>query len=343
MRTLRLCTLAALVLSLATAGAANAGIENAGTTAANFLALGANARTLAMGGATLGFGSDLGASSWNAAALGWVESPALVLSHAGLANSTLQEWAGFGGRMGASDMRWAVTGLYQGDGSFEGRDATGASTGTFSASDMAIGGMLARQFGENVTVGFGAKFVDEKLATATGWGVTFDGGLMMKQGPFGLGIAAQNLGGQMHYANAVYRFPSNVGAGVSWTDPNTGLRLAVDANFPSAYYRDVRAGVEWMWHDMLALRAGYRAEMGSANDALSGPTFGVGGGRNGMWMDYGYLLSGNGEGQHRLGLRMNLGHVGDSFGQHDTPTLVDRPKNDPNMIGPPVPKPSKKH
>lgn len=335
---------AVLALSLVATGAARAGIENAGTTAANFLALGSGARTLSMGGATLGFGSDVGATSWNAAALGWVGAPQLVLSHAGLTNTSLQEWVAYGTRAGHSQTHWSVAGLYQGDGTFQGRDATGAPTGTFSLSSMAFGATVAQQFGENVTMGFGSKFVNENLGTTTGWGVTFDGGLMMRSGPFGLGVAAQNLGGQMHYGSLVYRFPGNIGAGIAYQHPNSGLRLAIDANFPTAYYSDVRAGVEWMWHDMLALRAGYRKEMGSNEDALTGPSFGVGGGHNGMWVDYGYLISSTGDSQHRLGLRLDLGRLGiggEPFGQSDMPQDFDQAKparSDPSLIGPPAPK-----
>lgn len=351
MRTMRLARAATLIVLalLAVPGTARAGIENAGTTAANFLALGSNARTLGMAGATLGLGSDLGASSWNTAALGWVQHTSLVLSHAGLENSALQEWAAIGGRMGQGDMRWAATGLYQGSGSFEGRDASGNPTGSFSVSSMAFGGALARQFGEHVTVGFGSKFVSENLGTATGWGVTFDGGIMVRAGRIGVGVAAQNLGGQMRYGNSVYRFPGNFGGGVAWSDPASGLRLAVDANFPSAYYRDVRLGAEWLWRDMVALRAGYRHEVGSTDDALSGPAFGVGGGHNGMWMDYGYLVSGSGPAQHRLALRFDLGRMSDPFGQREMPSSFDRVKDDPaaktdatrydpSLIGPPAPK-----
>jgi hypothetical protein len=341
--TIRLCAVV-LAVALVAPGPARAGIENAGTTAANFLVLGTNARTLGMAGATLGLGNDLGAASWNAAALGWLGAPSLVLSHAGLENSTLQEWAAVGGRMGNSSTRWALTGLYQGSGGFEGRDASGNATGDFSVSSMAFGGMLARAFGEHVTVGFGSKFVSENLGTASGWGVTFDGGVLVRSGRIGVGLAAQNLGGQMRYADGRYRFPGNIGGGIAYSDPGSGLRLALDANFPSAYYRDVRLGAEWMWRDMLALRAGYRSELGSASDALTGPTFGVGGGHNGMWMDYGYLLSNWGEGQHRLAVRFDLGRFGDPFGQREMPDAFDRVKDDParrydpGLIGPPVPK-----
>jgi hypothetical protein len=91
-----------------------------------------------MGGATLGLGNGMAGVPWNAAALGWTNENELVLTHAGLNNQSLQEWAGFGGRLGHSQTRWSLTGLYQGDGSFQGRDALNNPTGSFSASSMAF-------------------------------------------------------------------------------------------------------------------------------------------------------------------------------------------------------------
>ena len=345
MRTFKLCAGAALAMALVAIGTAHAGIENAGTTAANFLSLGSGARTFSMGGATLGLGDDLGGGAWNAAALGWVSQSEAVLSHAGLQNKSRQEWGAYGGRIRHTQTRWAVTGLYQGDGSFEGRDASGISTGNFSVSSTALGATVAQQVGNLVTLGFGSKYVNEKLGSVSGAGFTFDAGLMVRRGPFGFGVAAQNLLGQMKYGPTIYAFPTNYGAGVAFTHPATGLRVALDANFPNAYHRDVRAGVEWMYKGMAAFRTGYRKELGSPGDPLTGASFGLGAGRNGMWMDYGYLLSGNGGGQHRLGLRFNLGQTGlnsGPFGQTDRPKDFDAAK-DASLIGPPVPPAKKKH
>jgi hypothetical protein len=118
----------------------------------------------------------------------------------------------------------------------------------------------------------------------------------------------------MHYDGADYEFPTNYGLGAGVMLPGTGLRIALDANFPSSYYKDVRLGAEYLWHDMVAVRAGYRHELGSTNDPLTGPTFGLGAGLNGMWMDYGYLISDNGEAQHRIALRLVPGSWGMSGG-----------------------------
>jgi hypothetical protein len=307
MRTCARAAVAALVMTLAGSAIARAGFESAGTTAANFLSLGSGARTLGMGGATLGLGEDVGGAAWNPAALGWVNATEGALSHAGLPNGSLQEWGAVGGRLGGSPTRWAVTGLYQGEGAFDGRDATGASTGTFSVSSMAFGATLAHALGQRASLGVGAKGVRENIATASGSGFSFDAGLMVRAGGFGLGLAAQNLGGHMSYGATSYPFPTSYGVGLGFTHPTTGVRIAVDANFPRAYHSDVRAGAEWLYRGLLALRAGYRKEIGSVEDPLNGPSFGLGASHRGMWLDYGYLLPSQGSGQHRMGLRFRFG------------------------------------
>ena len=304
-------TLLISTLLLVTPLAAQAGIDKAGTTAANFLAVGAGADVLGMGGATLGFGSDLSAAAWNAAALGGLGSTEYVFSHSSLAGQSPQEWVSGGGRFGFSPTRWAFTGLYQGDGSFDGRDAFNNPTGSFNASSMALGFQLAQAIGPLGSIGVGAKYVSEKLGDVSGGGVTFDLGMRIQAGAFGFGAAAQNAFGKMSYSGLLYDFPTNYGLGVAYSLPLSGLTFALDANFPTAYYSDVRGGVEWRWHDRFALRTGYRQEMNAAaGEPLGGPTFGMGAGANGFWFDYGYITGGDaGNGQHRFGLTYHPGFM----------------------------------
>jgi len=335
-----------LVALLVLPCAASAGMDQVGTTAANFLSLGSGARTLGMSGATLGLGDDVGSASWNAAALGWVGEPQAALSHAGLANGTLQEWGSYGRRIGLLGTRWAVSGLYQGEGSIAGRDDSGASTGDLHVASLAAGATVAQALGERITIGVGSKYVREQLGPASGAGFTFDVGLMVRQGKLGLGVAAQNLLGQMKYGSEVYEFPTNYGAGLAYTDAAHGLKVALDVNRPNAYHPDVRAGVEWTYRGMAAFRTGYRKELGSANDPLSGASVGLGAGRGNLWMDYGYLLSSvSGSGEHRLGLRLALGGHGLD---RDAAAAAPRTHGDDfasardnSLIGPPVPKPTK--
>ncbi|MCC6348237.1 MAG: PorV/PorQ family protein [Candidatus Eisenbacteria bacterium] len=294
-------TALALILS---AGLAHAGIENAGTTAGNFLSVGTGAGILSMGGATLGAGRDLNAAAWNPAALGSMTSPEYALSHSALALDVSQDWLAASGRVGRSATRWAASVLYQSDGSFDGRDAFGAPTGSFNVSNMAFGLAFARPFSPDVTGGARVHLLHESLASASGSGFGLDLGVQARRGAFGFGAAARNLGGKMKYDSGSYDLPGVFGLGASWADESKGLRLALDANFPRAYYNDVRLGGEWMWQQRVALRAGYRLELGAGSgEPLGGPSFGLGTGVNGFWFDYAFLAGANeAQGAHRFGV-----------------------------------------
>ena len=119
--------------------------------------------------------------------------------------------AALGGRFGESQTRWSLSGLYQGDGSLEGRDASNNPTGSFGVSSIAFGAHVAHQFSEQLTIGAGAKSVNEKLGDVTGSGFTFDVGVMYRNGIFGLGAAAQNMLGQMKFDGIPFQFPTNYG------------------------------------------------------------------------------------------------------------------------------------
>jgi hypothetical protein len=317
-----------LLLMLTAPAPARAGGEAAGTTAAGFLSVGTGAGVLGRGGATLGLGGDLAIVPWNAAALGWLDETQIALAHATLADQAQQEWAAVGGRAGHSALRWSLDGLYQSEGSFEGRDALNNSTSSFDVSSMALGFHLAHPLGPFVTVGVGGKYVGENLGSVSGTGTTMDAGLQVRAGSLGAGVAVTNLGGGLSYGGTRYDLPMNLGLGAALDLPGTGLRLALDANFPSAYYQDVRVGAEWRWHDLLALRAGYRRELDAPTElGESGPSFGMGAGARGMWVDYGYLIPGAGDGQHRLAVTLRPGRfawlAGDPFSQKSMPRSFD--------------------
>jgi hypothetical protein len=327
--------LAALVLAVAPAHAGN---DQAGTSAANFLSIGTGPGVLAMGGAALGRSGSLELAGWNPASLGGVGETSFEFSHANLDDQTMQEWAILGGSFAPSRTSWAMTALYQNEGTFDGRDASNQSTGTFSVATAAAGVQLAQEFGEHVTVGLGGKYVLDSMGPLQrGSGMAFDAGLSMRFGMIGFGAAAQNALGQMRYGSTRYPFPTNYGLGVAVHHPN-GVTAALDLNFPTTSYTNVRGGVEWAWNQHVALRAGYRSDLGSEDgEGLSGPTFGTGLGGHGLWLDYGYLLTGHEGGQHRIALSVRPSQLGwkpgDPFGQSE----MRRDFDDTKYVGPPEP------
>jgi hypothetical protein len=324
-----------VVVALAPA-VAGAGIDKAGTTAGNFLAIGAGPSVLAMGGAGLARYGTLENSNWNVGALGWLPGGAITLSHATLDDETTQEWASFGGRIAKTGTRWAANGLYQSEGAFEGRDASNQPTGSFNVSGLALGGTIAQPIGQHVSIGFGGRGVMESYgALMRGAGLAFDAGLSLRFGALGFGAAAQNVG-NMRFSDQKYSFPTNYGAGLSYAHAPSGLTAVLDVNVPDAYYPDARAGVEWQWKNLVALRAGYRAEIGAeTGESLGGPTFGMGAGAHGFWVDYGFLSGGLEGGQHRFALTLHpgaMGMPGDPFGQNSMPKEFPA-----SAIGPPPP------
>jgi hypothetical protein len=300
-------TLLGVSLALAAvAPPARAAGEGAGTSSASFLSLGTGAQALGMGGAGVARWGSLELVGWNAASLGFIDGTRLAFSHAVIDEGTNQSWAALGGRLGALSTRWALSGQYQGEGSFEGRDASGLPTGSFDVASMAFGAHVAQPLGGIVTAGIGAKYVSERIGDVSGSGFAVDLGLQARLGPAALGVAAQNAFGEMRWDGAAFPTPENYAVGASLALGQ--VTLALDANLPQDYYRDLRMGAEWRAFGVLALRGGYRMELEAPEgETLDGPSFGIGGGWSGLWLDYGYSLEGHGDGQHRLAVNVHPG------------------------------------
>jgi len=308
--------LAALLAMTSLVAPLRAAEENAGTRAASFLANGAGTSVLSMGGASLGLRNDLQGSAYNVATLGWLGDRQAALSHAQLADQTLQEWAAFGGRLGRGPTRWGISSLYRDEGTVKGRDASNTPTEDFTAHSLALSMQLARPFGEHLVLGGAARYVGEHLGFAHGNGLAFDAGAQLRFGILGLGVAGRNFGGGMMWAGQRWRMPASLGAGVALEHEPSGLRFALDVDAPASYFRSVRAGGEWCWHDRFALRGGWRRELGAPDgERLGGPAFGLGAAAGQMWVDYGYIVAGDGTTTQRFGLTLRGWGVDRSVGQ----------------------------
>jgi len=288
---------------------ANAAGEGAGTAAGNFLSLGSGASSLAMAGATLASGHDLAAASWNVASLARLDALQFSMSHAPLPGGGAQDWLAAGGRLGAGGTRWGIESLLHREADLDGRDASDNPTGSFSATDLAVGARIAHDLGRFASGGVGVHWVHESLAGIAGSGVSFDAGLRAAAGPIGMALAARHLGGTMRYPNATYDLPAVIATGLSWTNAARGLAVNADYESPSHAYPSLRVGGEWLWRDRVAVRAGYRAALSApSEERISGATFGLGTGMGAMWVDYSYMPEGDeSAGEHRVGLTFRPG------------------------------------
>lgn len=304
--------LAALVLAFALVQPATDAHAQAGTSAASFLSIGSGASVLAMSGATLATGSDLAAAAWNPATLARVDALQFALAHTPLPGGATQDWLSAGGRLRGGDTRWALQALLHQEGTIEGRDASNQPSGSLAVSDLAVAARVAYPLGRAFHVGAGAEFVRESLAGVSGTGLAFEAGVRAEAGAFGAALATRHAGGSMKYGVVRYDLPAVIAAGVSWQDAARGVRLALDVESPSHYYKDVRIGGEWFVHERVAVRAGYRQQLGQpSTESLSGASFGMGTGVGPMWMDYAFMPGGEqASGEHRVGLTFRPGLPG---------------------------------
>lgn len=292
-----------LALPLALAGAARADGEGAGTRVASFLATDPGPAVLARGGAGFAIGADLQSAALNPAALAGLSSSGFSFSHASLAGDATHDWAAFGGRLGVGSLRYGVSGVLRGEGTIEGRDAFNQPTTTSDARSWALAFQLARPLGRNLVVGGAARWVGERIGESGGDGLAFDAGAQFRAGALSAGLSAQNFGGGMNWGGQRWRMPASLGGGIAIEHAASGLRFLLDLAAPADYYRSARAGAEWRWRERFALRAGWRHELGApSDDPMNGPAFGLGAGVGSLWLDYGYLVSPNGEAVHRVGL-----------------------------------------
>lgn len=296
--------LAAIGLVLAVTPAARAGDESAGTRAAAFLGVSPSPGMQGMAGAGLALRGGLQTARFNTSALAELGGFGASFSHVALEAGVSQEWMAAGGLLGRQ-WRWGAEALYRDEGDYELRDAVGNAYGSEAARSVALSLQLARPLASWLTLGGAARYVGEHLGTVHGNGLAFDAGATARVGAFSLALAGQNFGGGMDWEGQRWRMPATFGLGLAVDDPSSGMRLAFDVLRPSNYFTSVRTGLEWRVQNVVALRAGYRHEVGAAeSEPLGGASFGAGTGWNGMWVDYSFSTGADDRAQHRVALSL---------------------------------------
>ncbi len=298
----------ALWLVLGAVAPARAAEESAGTRAAAFLVPIGSPTLLATGGAGVSgaFSSaGLQAAGLNAASLARTGPLQAYFAHALLGEAGAQDWAAVGGRVGASDTRWAFAATFRDEGTIPGRDAHDQPIGDVSANSVALGLQLARPIGGRFALGAGTRVVSQGIGDSRGLGLAFDAGAQANLGALRLGIAGRDFGGGMRWEGQRWRMPASLALGAGVAHAASGLSLAVDFVMPADYWRSLRAGAEWNYRDRLALRGGWRAELGAdREEPLSGPAFGLGARAALAWVDYAMVVYGDGSSTHRFALSL---------------------------------------
>jgi hypothetical protein len=289
-----------------------------GTAGADFLNIAAGPRGAAMGGAQTAAAQDAYAAYWNPAALSLLRRPEASLVHNKLYEGiSLQHMAlalpgGPRWTVGFHATRLAVE-------AFDGYDATGAREGSVDASDTALGGsagvlLLSGGRRPDIRAGFGGRWINERLASASASTFAADAGLLLSRWDriFGrrgrglsIGLAARHLGSGLTFHKDEAPLPRTVSAGVALTRPLGADRftLAADLHAPQDDGLTPAFGAEYVVRGLLAARAGYSG--GSA--AGPGLRLGVGLALGRVAFDYSFAAYGDLGSAHRFGMSLRFG------------------------------------
>jgi hypothetical protein len=278
------------------------------------------ARVAAMGGAFLAMSDDpnllfvnpagLSTNAGRQMSIGYLDY-LLDISAGSIAYSTSLE--GFG--------PIAVGVRYYHYGSFEQRDALLNTTGTFSASDLAVSAGTAYELAPNLSVGGAITFIHASIAEYRSTGLALDAGVLYRipEERLAFGASVLNAGTQLSTFQGVREdLPLDIRVGVTKrpehlpVDLNLSFhRLQEDAASLGERFQRFSAGAEFDLSASLRLRLGYnnqlRKELRLGTAAgLAGFSGGFGVTVAGYLIDYAFNSWGSIGGLHRIAVSISF-------------------------------------
>jgi hypothetical protein len=288
--TLALLAVAALIGRADAQSTYSNDVSKTGTTAASFLQIDVGARAIGMGGAFTATANDVSAIYWNPAGLATLTQGEASFVHtewiadvsfehvAVVIPATAELWlGGFASMVSMDEMDVRTLDYPEGTGE------------RFEASDLAIGLTGAWRLTDRLTIGWNAKYINQRIwhMSASSFGVDF--GLLFVT-PFDdtrLGMSVSNFGPDMQMTGRdtkIYydedptnpgnndRVPANLET-EKWPLPLTfrvgvanelftnrygTLTIALDAVHPNDNYEYLNVGTEFSYRNWAYLRAGWR-------------------------------------------------------------------------------------
>ena len=272
----------------------------AATTGSAFLKISPGAREQGMANAVTALSGSAQSAYINPASVAG-EGTEAALSHVELAQENKLENVSFAHNALGGRMAYGFTYLHYGD--LDGRDTTGAQTGTFTAYDMALQAAYARSFGK-LSVGGALKAVRNKIEEESGTGYGFDAGAIYDLEVFRLGASIVNVGKSGKVGTVDENLPATASFGAAAKIKEVTLAADFKRNIPENC-STLAAGAEVALHSVLALRAGYSKDITNTNipsDNLLGFNAGFGIAISKLRVDYAYTSQGELGNSHRFTL-----------------------------------------
>lgn len=275
----------------------------AGAAGGNVLKLGAGSRAAAMADAFTAGSGDASVLFYNPAGLAYEEAASVMASHALWFESVGYTAAAYSRSLRGSGAFGVGLQLLN-YGSIDSLDNTGASDGSFSPRDIALGGGWGKKFGDNWAAGAQAKFLSCKIEESAS-AFLLDLGAQYRREAFTAGLAVQNIGTRLKFnseSESVSMQP-RLGAAYAWPK----VSVFGDIVLPTEAKSWFALGAEYRVYstDELrgAFRAGYSTRMADVRQDKTFPlSFGLGLGMNAFGFDYAFVPYGDLGSTHHIAL-----------------------------------------
>src|ERR1051326_2352190 len=189
--------------------------KNAGTSGAQFLKIGAGARSTAMGDAFVGVADDVNAIYYNPAGLATLKNPELAAMHTQWFQGMNYDFGAFALPSDVGTFGISAATLKADD--LEKRSADESFQGNFESLDSAYSLANAKEVRERLSVGVTARYLREKIDTASAGAWSGDIGVVkdFESRPFRLGLAIRHFGQGVKFNDESDPQPVTVDLGAS--------------------------------------------------------------------------------------------------------------------------------
>ena len=274
--------------------------KDAGTTSANFLKIGAGARSAALGGSFTAVNNDIYSLYWNPAGISEIKTIEIT----GMRNNWIADidYNFIGGVIPLKNFKLGISGILL---TMDDIDKTIETIGgyqkigTFSPKDYELVISAGKKINDNLNLGLSLKYIKSELDNYDADAVAIDAGLIYKTKIENLqfGFAMKNLGTKMKFISKKESLPLNFQVGAEYAVIPENLKLFLDADKYIDNEVKIHSGLEWNVN-VLSLRIGYN----SLSDIGNGLTAGLGLKYKQIKFDYAFEPQGDFGDSHRFSM-----------------------------------------
>ena len=267
------------------------GQTKVGSTAGAFLTLGVGPRAISMGGAFIATANDASALFWNPAGVSRVGGSGAMFAHTAWFADIKYDWTGaFVDLGGAGTVGLSINYLNYGEIEVTTNKAQEGTGEMFSPNDMAVGLTYAYNITDRFSIGGTIKYVRETIWNSSADALAIDVGTLFLSDFAGvrIGAAITNFGTDMQMSGKdldvlhdinigengnneqilaalktdEFPIPLTFKIGIAmdvFSNELTRLSIGADAVHPNDNAESLNLGGEFMFKEMLFLRAGYKS------------------------------------------------------------------------------------